>query len=546
MPKALTRGSHKLLAVFCTITASTLVASHSWATPHDGPESVDLIIVDSCGGEHGPHRLREELDLRLPDVQITDTTESLSPWRIHWIPQEMGGCELLVESDHTETVLALDREPEDEDIRFVASRVSWIISVDGDESAGLLGPTLAEQEEEEIQKQARQLARRAHNRATFIGADLRAADLRAMQRAQQSLSNATAELDSLVDAARSAADDALRTEQDALRVEEAQWGDDSPGPRSGYPIVRGTRFTLLPGVVLAGRNLDVPRTSINLFGRNDSFDGFEIGLLNFVDDYGAGVQIAMFANWIDGPFRGTQIAAAGNRAAELQGNQFANLFNAVDGETRGVQASGLFNYADHGRGFQTSMINNVAGDWTGLQLGLLNVAGEVRGVQLGLINISRSATVPVGLINISLDYPPRLWAWSGTPGYSYLGVRGGGKRLRYGFTLGQRTLAQSEGQDNRTFGINAGVHLPLTENLFGDLDLATMVFTNDLQRMVQSGRPIQQLRTTLGWRIYPRFAPIIGLSITRMYENDGAYEPLFSLQTSNYQIWPELILGVVF
>jgi hypothetical protein len=94
-----------------------------------------------------------------------------------------------------------------------------------------------------------------------------------------------------------------------------------------------------------------------IYGRNASFTGLDLGLVNHLTSgESRGVQLG-FANWVD---------------ADLKGLQYGWL-NATKGTFTGWQW-GFVNYSGHTKGFM---------------LGLVNYSETMYGLQIGLINIIR-------------------------------------------------------------------------------------------------------------------------------------------------------------
>ena len=93
-----------------------------------------------------------------------------------------------------------------------------------------------------------------------------------------------------------------------------------------------------------------------IYGRNASFTGLDLGLVNHTT----------------GPFKGVQFGLVGIAEKGFLGWQ-DNFVNITYGKMEGLQV-GAFNYAEHARG---------------VQFGLVNYAGTISGIQIGLVNIIR-------------------------------------------------------------------------------------------------------------------------------------------------------------
>jgi hypothetical protein len=170
------------------------------------------------------------------------------------------------------------------------------------------------------------------------------------------------------------------------------WGDEVPEPESG----------VYDGVQCAGG-----------FNGVDRFRGVQVAVgLNWVRDEGAGLQLALFANGVNGSMTGLQVAEVNYVKHRVRGAQLgAGLVTALNwaGDVRGAQINvGILamNYAgsvhgvqlniglggNHARdvvGAQVGVTLNTARTLRGFQLGLINYAGELRGVQVGLLNLTR-------------------------------------------------------------------------------------------------------------------------------------------------------------
>jgi len=122
--------------------------------------------------------------------------------------------------------------------------------------------------------------------------------------------------------------------------------------------VYGLRVNALYGVQSRVVGLDA-----GLFNDADSLTGLGFGLCNISRGSATGAQLGVACSESEGDFKGLQ----------------TGLVNNVAGQLAGVQL-GLANGAENG---------------AGLQLGLLNRAKSMRGVQLGLLNWNQNGFLPV-------------------------------------------------------------------------------------------------------------------------------------------------------
>jgi hypothetical protein len=102
---------------------------------------------------------------------------------------------------------------------------------------------------------------------------------------------------------------------------------------------------------------------LNVYGKNQSLKGFDIGFLNHLGKgQSKALQWGFIGNISDGNFEGVQ---------------FSDIFNISQKTLTGAQLS-PFNYANHTEG---------------IQFGLINFSKSLNGVQLGLINIIQEGGV---------------------------------------------------------------------------------------------------------------------------------------------------------
>lgn len=170
-------------------------------------------------------------------------------------------------------------------------------------------------------------------------------------------------------------------------------GDIEPGPG------------VYDGVQLAGG-----------FNVADQARGAQVAVgVNWARDRGAGLQLALIANVVNGSMTGLQLAEVNYVRNHMRGVQLgAGLVTALNlaGDMTGAQINvGILamNYSgnvhgaqiniglcgNHARdveGAQVGLTLNTARKLRGFQLGLINYAGELRGIQVGLLNLSREDT----------------------------------------------------------------------------------------------------------------------------------------------------------
>jgi hypothetical protein len=145
-------------------------------------------------------------------------------------------------------------------------------------------------------------------------------------------------------------------------------------------------LSLVPPIQIVPPKGSVYGFRLNIFGKNQTVHGLDIGFINWVDDEFLGVQFLGFG-WVEG---------------EMQGIQFNYVANIGRSSVEGGQL-GLFNLAGAGStGLQWGAVNFVEADLMGVQLGLFDYAAEFSGLQFGLVNFTENLSgVQIGLINIA-------------------------------------------------------------------------------------------------------------------------------------------------
>lgn len=103
-------------------------------------------------------------------------------------------------------------------------------------------------------------------------------------------------------------------------------------------------------------------------------------------------------------FLGMQAAGIYNVAKKTKGFQAAGIVNKAD-DFEGFQLAGIANHADAFKGCQIAGIVNIVHDCTecGVQIGVINIAGDFNGIQLGLLNISKNGVLEFGTSYTSND-----------------------------------------------------------------------------------------------------------------------------------------------
>lgn len=188
-----------------------------------------------------------------------------------------------------------------------------------------------------------------------------------------------------------------------------------------------------------------------LYGVNGGLDGLEIGGL---------------ANYNHGEVRGVQLAGFANINKErTNGLMWAAGFNLTFEETRGVQLADF---------------NVAAGDFRGVQAGVVNYAGRMRGVQFGVINIvgEDNGAVPIGLINVVRGGYYALELVSSEALYSNINYKMGVEHFYTIFKLG---YSKNDNNDAYSVGLGFGSMLTLAERhkLSMDLSISEIVYNEE-------------------------------------------------------------------
>ncbi len=192
-----------------------------------------------------------------------------------------------------------------------------------------------------------------------------------------------------------------------------------------------------------------------------------------------GLQLSLFGNVVRGHIRGAQIAQGFNSARSVRGGQ-----------------SAFVNHAGTVHGAQVGTVNLV-GDLTGAQVGLLNVGGKVGGAQVGLFSFAESATAQVALFSATREFGVRPEVWTSDTALLNIGLRFPARRTYTEMVLGLHPLGSSN--EAWVFGVVFGVHTPLGNKLFIDVDIATLGVANGLGFQQPLGS-LSKLRLSVGWQ----------------------------------------------
>ena len=122
---------------------------------------------------------------------------------------------------------------------------------------------------------------------------------------------------------------------------------------------------------------------------------------------------------------------------------------------------------------------NVAGEVTGVQIGLLNVASQVKGWQVGVTNLSGriDGGLPIGLVNYSHSGVFSFSTWRDEVGFNLFTLASGGRLYHTSFTTG---FADEGGRRLWAIGPGVGVRKSGRRFSFG-LDVHGYRISRDLE-----------------------------------------------------------------
>ncbi len=122
-----------------------------------------------------------------------------------------------------------------------------------------------------------------------------------------------------------------------------------------YSDTESIQLSLFNPVQLHPESADIRGVRLNIYGKNHSLTGIDLGFFNQLDNGNStGFQWGLL-NMVSGSYSGFQLSEGLNYTANMEGVQF-----------------GPANYAEN---------------MLGLQVGLINYASSITGAQIGIINI---------------------------------------------------------------------------------------------------------------------------------------------------------------
>jgi hypothetical protein len=216
---------------------------------------------------------------------------------------------------------------------------------------------------------------------------------------------------------------------------------------------------------------------------------------------------------------------------QMQGIAASLGANIVRGTMRGVQYTHGYNFAADLRGVQNGAINR-AHTVRGLQIGLINIGGHVRGAQIGLINWAKSADASFALLPVTKEGGIRFEASTSDTALLNVGIRLPA-RYTYVFAgVGIHPFGTERGHTGTNlergkaweFGGGFGGHIPVTDEVFIDLDVSGWGVTSGLRAGAALGG-MSKARLMVGWQAAPRIAifggPTLNVLVDRGEEEVG-------------------------
>jgi hypothetical protein len=197
---------------------------------------------------------------------------------------------------------------------------------------------------------------------------------------------------------------------------------------------------------------------------------------------------------------------------EMQGIAASLGANINRGIHRGIQFTHGYNYAKDLRGVQHGALNR-ADEVRGLQIGLVNIGGHVRGAQIGLVNWAKSADASFALLPITKEGGIRFEVSTSDTALLNIGLRLPARHT-YAFAgVGIHPFGTERGHTGThlergkawEMGAGFGVHIPVTDAVFIDLDMSGWAVTSGL-RAGSAIAGLSKARLMVGWQAAPRVA----------------------------------------
>lgn len=224
-------------------------------------------------------------------------------------------------------------------------------------------------------------------------------------------------------------------------------------------------------------------------------------------------QWSVGTNISAGSVRGSQGTVGVNVVGgDLSGLQLSVGSNIVSGAVRGAQIGVGPQITEELHGLQLAMIN-IGGRVSGAQIGLVNIGGTVHGTQIGLVNIAEEMNgLPIGLVSIAGNGYNHVWVLADDLTPANLSLSYGANRVYNLVEIGVRPADVWGGAENDPalykIGLGVGVHSPLGERLFLDVDASIFSMFDDGFRH-RNNIPVR-LRGLVGMELGEHLAVVAG------------------------------------
>lgn len=317
------------------------------------------------------------------------------------------------------------------------------------------------------------------------------------------------------------------------------------------------QITLFPPIGTNGMNAgnSINKVSINILaGYAAGLNGVEFGnIVNVNRDFARGAQFSGFLNLTGGEMSGVQMAGFANiNNGETEAAQFSGFINVNNSSTFGFQGAGFANFtryyssvvqaagfgnfshdvkgaqlagfgnfsSGNTNGAQIAGFGNFSSDVEGAQIsGFINVAGNVSGVQIGVLNYADTIQngVPIGVLSIVRDGFREFEIGFSEGLNSYASFKIGVKEFYNIFSVGMQVLSDPF---RWGFGYGIGTHLMYSEDFRINLEGISYQI-NEGRFWTQHYNGLQQLKLTFD---------------TSVSKNFGIYAgPTFNLMVSDYK-----------
>lgn len=276
------------------------------------------------------------------------------------------------------------------------------------------------------------------------------------------------------------------------------------------------------------------------------FNGLALaGLMNVSADTFYGIQLSALLNANAKELRGLQISLLSNLGTDMKGFQWSMISNIAANEIRGVQLAGVANIAvntdkaiqfssltnvcmDNMKGVQLAL-GNYAENVKGVQIGLLNLStGKVKGWQIGVVNHSKDTTAhKIGLVNVTPKTRIQALAFGGNTSKINVAVRFKNKRNYSILGLGTHYLDMNDDFSGCLF-YRTGIYFPLKKHfeISGDLGYFHIENFEDENADVPDRMYSLQARVNLSYQIIPKLGVFAstGFAMTRYYKKNKLFE----------------------